>query len=66
MRAEILDAAMACFMEIGFDAASIDAIAARSGLPKTTVSHHFADRAEIRTALLAHWSERLSGWISYA
>ena len=65
-REEILDAALACFMELGYDGTSIDAIAARSGLPKSVVSRHFAGRAEMRAALLSLWSERLSGWISSA
>ncbi|MDO8616367.1 MAG: helix-turn-helix domain-containing protein [Dehalococcoidia bacterium] len=62
-REEILDAAMACFTELGYEGTSIDAIAARSGLPKSAISQHFAGKAEIRNALLTMWSERLSGWM---
>jgi len=65
-RAEILEAAMACFTELGYDGTSIDAIAARSGLPASAVSWHYAGKAEIRRALFALWSERLSAWISSA
>ncbi len=65
-REEILEAAMACFTELGYDDASIGAIAARCGLAESAVSRHFAGKAEIRNALLALWSERLSGWVSSA
>jgi AcrR family transcriptional regulator len=65
-REAILDASIACFVELGYDGTSIDAIAARSGLSKSAVSRHFAGKAEIRTALYALWSERLSAWISSA
>ncbi len=65
-REAILNASTACFMELGYDGTSLDAIAARSGLSKSAVSQHFAGKAEIRTALYALWSERLSAWISSA
>jgi AcrR family transcriptional regulator len=65
-REAILNASTACFMELGYDGTSLDAIAARSGLSKSAVCQHFAGKAEIRTALYALWSERLSAWISSA
>lgn len=65
-REAILEAASACFMEFGYDGTSLDAIAERSALPKSAVSHHFAGKAEIRTALFTLWAERLSAWISSA
>jgi TetR/AcrR family transcriptional repressor of mexJK operon len=65
-REAILDASTACFMEFGYDGTSLEAIAARSGLPMSTVSQHFAGKAEIRSALYVLWSERLSAWISSA
>jgi AcrR family transcriptional regulator len=65
-REAILDASTACFMELGYDGTSVEAIAARSGLPMSIVSQHFAGKAEIRSALYALWSERLSAWISSA
>jgi AcrR family transcriptional regulator len=65
-REKILDAAAACFTELGYDGTSVDAIADRSGLPKSAVSQHFTGKADIRTALFALWSERLSAWISSA
>lgn len=63
-RAEILDAAYVCFEMHGYEGTSIEAIAARSGLPTSVVSQHFADKTEIRSALLALWSERLSAWMT--
>jgi AcrR family transcriptional regulator len=65
-RQEILDAAMACFTELGYDGTTIDAIAARPGLAGSTVRRHFAGKVEIRDALVALWSERLSGWMTSA
>jgi AcrR family transcriptional regulator len=65
-REKILDAAIACFTEFGYDGTSVDAIAARCGLPMSAVSQHFAGKADIRNALFALWSERLSAWISSA
>jgi TetR/AcrR family transcriptional repressor of mexJK operon len=65
-REAILNASTACFMELGYDGTSLDAIAARSGLRKSAVSQHFAGKAEIRAALFALWAERLSAWISSA
>ena len=39
-RREILDAAAECFMEQGFHATSIDAVARRMGATKGRVYHH--------------------------
>jgi len=65
-REMILDAAAACFAELGYDATSIEVIAARSGLPTGAVAEQFAGKADIRTALFALWSERLTAWITSA
>jgi len=65
-REMILDAAISCLTELGYDRTSVDAIAARCGLPRSAVSEHFAGEADIRAALLALWSERLSSWITSA
>jgi AcrR family transcriptional regulator len=59
-------AALACFQVHGYDGTSIDFIAARSGLPVAVVSERFSGKAEIWSALLALWSERLSAWITNA
>jgi AcrR family transcriptional regulator len=65
-REEILHAAMACLTELGYESASIDTIARRAALPDSIVRQHFADKSEIRSALIALWSERLSAWIGSA
>ena len=44
---EILDAAAECFMRRGFDATSIDEIAARLGATKGRIYHHFRSKADL-------------------
>jgi AcrR family transcriptional regulator len=65
-RERILNVATVCFTELGYDRTPVDAIAARCGLSESVVRQHFADKVDIRTALFALWSERLSAWISSA
>ena len=65
-REQILDAAIACFTDLGYDATSVEDIATRCGLPMSVISQHFTGKADIRSALFALWSERLSAWISSA
>jgi AcrR family transcriptional regulator len=65
-RQQILDAAIACFTELGYERTSLDAIAARARLPASTVSRHFADMTDVRAAVIALWSERLSAWVTSA
>jgi len=66
IREQIVDAAMACFTERGYDRTSVDDIAARSGLSPHEIHHHFADKAEIRLAVSRVMSELLSGWMASA
>ncbi|HEY5638423.1 MAG TPA: helix-turn-helix domain-containing protein [Dehalococcoidia bacterium] len=66
VREQILDAAMDCITERGFDRATIDDIAARSGLSPAEVREHFVDEAEIRVALSNVLSELLSAWMGSA
>ena len=66
IREQILDAAMACFTERGYDRTSVDDIAARSGLSTAEIQRHFADKAEIHSALFEVWSELFSGWMASA
>ena len=66
IRERILDAAMACFTERGYDRTSVDDIAARAGLSPSEVHDHFADKAEIRLAVSRVMSELLSGWMASA
>jgi AcrR family transcriptional regulator len=66
IREQILDAATACFIELGYDRTSIDDIAARSGLSRAQINRHFASETEIRAALVEVWSELLSAWMGSA
>ena len=50
--AGILAAARELFADEGFEAASIDGIAARAGVAKGAVYHHFASKEEIFTRVL--------------
>lgn len=58
-RAQILGAAMTCFGERGYHETSIDDIAARSGLSKGAVYHHFAGKRDILLGLFEFWSDRM-------
>ncbi len=58
-RAQILDAAMACFAEHGYHETSIDEIAAHVGLSKGAIYHHFAGKRDILIGLFEVWSEQL-------
>lgn len=57
-RQAIVDAAIACFRASGFEATSMDAIAATAGVSKRTVYNHFP----AKEALFAHILEEL--WCS--
>lgn len=58
-RAQILDAAMACFAEHGYHETSIDEIAAHAGLSKGAIYYHFAGKRDILIGLFEVWSEQL-------
>ncbi len=66
IREQILDAAVFCFLERGYVRTTVDDIAARSGLSTVEIHHHFADTAEIHSALFEVWSELFSGWMASA
>lgn len=51
-RAEMLDAATAVFREEGYDAASMDRIAARAGASKRTVYNHFKNKEALFQAVV--------------
>ncbi|MFN7843067.1 MAG: TetR/AcrR family transcriptional regulator [Pirellula sp.] len=51
-RADILDAAIACFSENGFDNASMDAIASHANVSKRTVYNHFASKDTLFMAIV--------------
>lgn len=50
-RSEILDAALACFGERGYDGTTIDDIRARSGASVGSIYHHFGGKEQIAAAL---------------
>jgi TetR/AcrR family transcriptional regulator len=50
----ILAAAEAQFAELGFDAASMSAIAERAGVSKANVFHHFSSKHALYQAVLRH------------
>jgi len=51
-RAQILDGAKRCFLEVGFEAASMNEITAEAGVSKGTLYVYFADKAALFTALI--------------
>jgi len=58
-RAEILDAAGLCFAERGFDATTIDEIAARAGVSKGAIYWHFEGNWALLMALVDHFFDAL-------
>lgn len=50
-KSEILNAALACFAELGYGATSIDDIRQRSGASVGSIYHHFGNKEGIATAL---------------
>lgn len=59
MRGRILDAAIACFLERGFEATTIDEIAERADVARATVFNHFAEKQELLSAYLARRRQEL-------
>lgn len=57
-RAAILDAAVAEFRADGYEATSMDRIAARAGVSKRTVYNHFPSKEVLFTSILEAWMER--------
>jgi AcrR family transcriptional regulator len=60
-RAEILDAAGLCFAERGFDATTIDAIAARAGVSKGAIYWHFEGKRDLLMALVDRFFDVMLG-----
>lgn len=58
-RRKILDGARQVFMEVGFERASVDVIAARAGVAKATVYNHFADKAALFVASFSEHADDL-------
>jgi AcrR family transcriptional regulator len=56
-RAQILEAALACFARKGFHAATMDDLVRASGLSKGSLYWHFASKQEVFLALFEDFSE---------
>lgn len=60
----IVQSAIELFLAAGFDGASMEAVAARAGVPKTTVYKRYPDKKALLRAVLetrrARWSEEAS------
>ncbi|MFC6355722.1 TetR/AcrR family transcriptional regulator [Luethyella okanaganae] len=59
MRERIVDAAAACFAEQGFDAATMDDIAARADVARATIFNHFGEKQQ----LLVAYFDRRRAWL---
>lgn len=60
-RLRILQAALLCFAERGYDAAGVAAICQRAGVSKGAFYHHFASKQALFVALLDQWLAALDG-----
>ncbi|PRA79434.1 TetR/AcrR family transcriptional regulator [Microbacterium sp. MYb66] len=60
-RRGLLDAAIAVFNESGYDATSVAALAARLGLSKAALYHHFSSKEEILETALGEALDELEG-----
>lgn len=60
-RRGLLDAAVAVFNESGYDATSVAALAARLGLSKAALYHHFSSKEEILETALGEALDELEG-----
>jgi AcrR family transcriptional regulator len=54
----LLDSAAACFLEQGFAATSLDAVAKRARVTKGAIYHHFASKRDLFEAVLVRQEER--------
>lgn len=57
-REAILDAALSCFLEQGYAAASMDMVAARAAVSKATIYAHFAGKDDLFAAVINRRCER--------
>jgi AcrR family transcriptional regulator len=54
----LVDSAAACFLENGYVATSLDAVAKRARLTKGAIYHHFASKRDLFVAVLERQEER--------
>lgn len=57
-REAVLDAAQACFLEMGYAGASMDTVAARAGVSKATIYAHFQGKDELFGAIMRRRCEQ--------
>jgi AcrR family transcriptional regulator len=65
-REDLLRVAVAAFAESGYRATSLDVIAGRTGLRKSSLLHHFASKEVLYRAALADSLAALGGMVSVA
>lgn len=58
-RQQIVDGAKALFQEVGYERASVDAIAAKAGVSKATIYNHFRSKEALFLAAYSAETERL-------
>ncbi|CAM2970673.1 TetR/AcrR family transcriptional regulator [Saccharomonospora xinjiangensis] len=59
-RTALLDATITCLVELGYARTSMQEICARAGVSKGAAQHHFAGKAELMAAAVAHLTTRLA------
>jgi AcrR family transcriptional regulator len=59
-RTALLDATITCLVELGYARTSMQEICARAGVSKGAAQHHFADKAAMMAAAVAHLTSRLA------
>lgn len=62
----ILDSATACFLESGFAATSLDAVARQARVTKGAIYHHFASKRDLFVAVLERQEELSARTVSEA
>lgn len=65
-RAQILEIAVQVFIELGYDATSVSALAERLGLSKSALYHHFASKEELLEVALGEALDGLEGVLAAA
>ncbi|HET7654146.1 MAG TPA: helix-turn-helix domain-containing protein [Acidimicrobiales bacterium] len=65
-RDRILDVALASFADRGYEATSLDALAAQLGVTKQTILYHFASKAALLDAVIDRSAAELAGALEAA